>query len=52
MNENAILSHLSQLKQKHLLAGFDCLTPEQKKQFGQQVQKYDRTLLQRQHDLL
>jgi len=52
MNENAILSHLSQLKQKHLLAGFDCLTPEQKKQFGQQVQKYDRALLQRQHDLL
>ena len=52
MNENAILSHLSHLKQKHLLAGFDRLTQDQKKQFGHQVQKYDRGLLQRQHDLL
>lgn len=52
MNENAIFAHLSHLRQKHLLVGFDRLSPEQKEQFGQQVQKYDKALLHRQHDLL
>ncbi|MBS0652268.1 MAG: UTP--glucose-1-phosphate uridylyltransferase [Verrucomicrobia bacterium] len=52
MNEDAVLSHLAQLRQKHLLAGYERLPQEKKTQFGQQVRKYDRTLLKRQHDLL
>lgn len=52
MNEDPIRSHLIHMRQKHLLAGYDHLSQEQKQQFGQQVHKYGRALLQRQHDLL
>ncbi len=52
MNEDPIHSHLTSVRQKHLLAGYDQLSQEQKQQFSKQVHKYDRMLLKRQHDLL
>ncbi len=52
MKEDSLHFYLKQLGQKHLLAGYEFLSKEQKKQFGQQVYKYDKALLKRQRDLL
>ncbi len=52
MSQSLIHSHLASLGQEHLLAGFDQLSEKKKEQFWSQIKRYDRTLLERQREML